>query len=59
MIKEIGADKGNLLDADKSEWPKTVLKLKEKFPKVKCVIPGHGKPGKGKLIDYTIKLFSS
>ena len=59
MIKEIGADKGNLLGAKKSEWPKTVLKVKEKFPKVRYVIPGHGKPGKRMLIDYTIELFSS
>jgi len=59
MIKELGAGKGNLLDANKSEWPKTVSKVKAKFPKAKLIVPGHGKPGKKKLFDYTIALFSN
>ena len=58
MIKELGAGKGNLLDANKTEWPKTVAKVKSKFPKAKLILPGHGKPGKKKLFDYTIELFS-
>tara|TARA_B110000046_G_C12965102_1_gene386313 strand:- start:3 stop:728 length:726 start_codon:yes stop_codon:yes gene_type:complete len=59
MIKEVGAGKGNLSDANKTEWPKTVTKVKNKFRKAKMVIPGHGKPGKKKLFDCTIDLFST
>ena len=59
MIKELGAEKGNIYDADMTEWPNTVGKVKTAFPKAKTVIPGHGSPGKKKLIDYTIKLFSA
>jgi metallo-beta-lactamase class B len=58
MIKCLGADKGYLYDADQEEWPITVGKVKAQFPKVKTVIPGHGKPGNKKLFDYTINLFS-
>lgn len=59
MIKELGAGKGNILDANKTEWPITVEKVKTKFRKAKIVVPGHGKPGRRKLIDYTIDLFSN
>jgi metallo-beta-lactamase class B len=34
-----------------------VRKIKEKYPEVKIVIPGHGKPGGTALFDYTIELF--
>lgn len=58
MIKSKGASKGNVRDADLGEWPITVQKVKDKFPKVKLVVPGHGKPGNKKLFDYTIALFA-
>jgi len=57
LIKELGAGKGNLEDANVKAWPSTVLKLKEKYPQAKIVIPGHGKPGGTGLLDYTIALF--
>jgi metallo-beta-lactamase class B len=57
LIKEIGAGKGNLAEANAEEWPETVKKVKNKFPKVKKVIPGHGKSGGAELLDYTINLF--
>lgn len=57
LIKEIGSEKGNLEDANTKKWPGTVLKLKQKYPQVKVVIPGHGQKGGTKLFDYTIKLF--
>lgn len=58
MVKSNKAGKGNLLDANKKAWPGTVSKVKSKFPRVKLVVPGHGNPGKKKLLKYTIKLFS-
>lgn len=57
LIKETGAGKGNLADANTLAWPQTVAKLKAKYPDAKLVIPGHGKPGGAELFDYTIKLF--
>ncbi|WP_439648983.1 subclass B1 metallo-beta-lactamase [Desertivirga xinjiangensis] len=57
LIKEQGAQKGNLNDADLKAWPSTVQKLKQRFPEVKIVVPGHGKPGGQNLLDYTIELF--
>lgn len=57
LIKEVGAKKGNLEDANVIAWPETVSKLKQKYPGVEIVIPGHGKSGGTELLDYTIKLF--
>ncbi len=57
LIKEWGAGKGNLEDANVQAWSATVAKLKEKYPDTKFVIPGHGKAGGTELFDYTIRLF--
>lgn len=57
LIKAKGAQKGNLADANIKAWPKTVEKLREKYPELKVVIPGHGKPSGVELFDYTIQLF--
>ncbi len=57
LIKEVGATKGNLEDANVLAWPGTVRKLKQKYPQVTIVVPGHGKSGGTELLDYTIHLF--
>lgn len=57
LIKELGAGKGNLEDANVKAWSSSVLKVKQKYPQSKIVIPGHGKPGGTALLDYTIALF--
>ena len=59
LIKEIGAGKGYLGDANSQQWSKTVEKIKSKYPHVKLVIPGHGQLGGSDLIDYTINLFAN
>jgi metallo-beta-lactamase class B len=59
MIKTVGASKGNLADADVVAWPETVAKVKEAFPKVKWVIPGHGQAGGVELLEYTQLLFGA
>ncbi|GAB0155181.1 BcII family subclass B1 metallo-beta-lactamase [Chryseobacterium sp. Alg-005] len=59
LIKEVGAGKGNLEDANISEWSKTVEKIKKKYPNVSLVVPGHGKYGNYELLDYTINLFKA
>lgn len=58
LIKELGASKGFLGDANVADWSKTVTKVKQSFPNTQVVIPGHGLPGGTKLFDYTIQLFT-
>lgn len=58
LIKELGAGKGYLADANILEWPMTVSKIKSEFPELEIVIPGHGKNGGKELLDYTIDLFT-
>ncbi|MFZ9262629.1 MAG: subclass B1 metallo-beta-lactamase [Chitinophagaceae bacterium] len=57
LIKEMNASKGFLGDANTKEWSSTVEKVKNTFPDVKIVVPGHGVAGDIKLLDYTISLF--
>lgn len=57
LLKSLGAKKGNLNDADTTKWSNTVLNIKNKYPDILFVIPGHGKTGDLKLLDYTINLF--
>ncbi|HEV7350389.1 subclass B1 metallo-beta-lactamase [Telluribacter sp.] len=59
LIKETGATKGYLGDANTNEWSATVTRLKQKYSEIKLVIPGHGKPGSTELLDYTIGLFKA
>lgn len=58
LVKEIGAGKGNLEEANVAEWPETIRKLKATYGDAKVIIPGHGKSGGVELLDYTINLFS-
>ena len=58
MIKADGAGKGNLADANTTEWPNTVSRIRNEFGnQVKIVVPGHGDYGGVELLDYTIGLF--
>lgn len=59
LIKEINAGKGNLNDANVSDWAETVRKIKKEYPDVQIVIPGHGETGNKQLLDYTINLFTN
>lgn len=58
LIKEVGAGKGNLEDANVDEWANTVRAVKKAYPGLRFVIPGHGKAGGMDLLDYTIEMFS-
>ena len=57
LVKEFGAGKGNLADANTLAWSNTIRSLQEKYPNVKIVIPGHGEHGDTSLLSYTINLF--
>lgn len=57
LVKELEASKGYLGDANLAEWSNTVQRVKAAYPNVKIVVPGHGKSGDVKLLDYTIGMF--
>ena len=59
LIKELDASKGYLGDANLSTWSSTVEAVKKEYPTVKIVVPGHGKYGDKKLLDYTTQLSES
>lgn len=58
LIKSLGASRGNLADADTTHWPITIKRIKEAYPELTMVVPGHGQPGNSQLLDYTIGLFT-
>ncbi len=57
LIKTLKASKGYLGDANQAEWSNTVEKVRNAYPNVAIVVPGHGEHGDKKLLDYTIELF--
>ena len=57
LIKSMGSSKGNLADADVMRWSSTVEEIKTTYPRLKIVIPGHGRIGGPELLDYTADLF--
>jgi metallo-beta-lactamase class B len=59
LIKEMGAQKGFLGDANVNSWSNTVEAVKNRFPAAKIVVPGHGAFGNRDLLDYTINLFKT
>jgi metallo-beta-lactamase class B len=59
LIKEVGASKGNLEDANTGAWSETVGSVKKQYPDIRVVIPGHGTAGGTALLDYTRSLFNT
>lgn len=57
LIKSLKSGKGNLADANTDEWSNTVRKIKQAYPTLKHVIPGHGRFGGADLLDYTVAMF--
>jgi len=57
LIRSLGANRGYVGDANVEEWSNTVTKIKMAYPSINVVIPGHGKPGGYKLLNYTISLY--
>jgi len=57
ILKEMGASKGNLADADTTAWSGSIRCIRKKFPQARILVPGHGQYGGRQLLDYTEKLF--
>lgn len=49
---------GNTADANVEEWPRSILRVRERFADAEIVVPSHGSPGDRSLLDHTIALFS-
>jgi metallo-beta-lactamase class B len=59
MVKSIGANKGNVADANLKNWSRAIRKVLKKFPDAKLVVPGHGPVGDASLLEYTADLFDN
>lgn len=59
LIKELDASKGYLGDANVDAWSGTVERVTRTYPQVKIVVPGHGRYGDRRLLDYTFGLFKT
>ena len=58
MLKAVGAGKGNLADANEDTGSASMQAVKNRYPRLKLAIPGHGDSGGMELLDFTIKLFN-
>jgi len=57
LIKSLNSKNlGNITQGDLEEYPKTLMKLLDKFQDVEIVIPGHGDLGGIELIEHTLEL---
>ncbi len=45
---------GNVADANLENWPRVILKLRDAYPDVKLIVPGHGPCGDGSLLTHTL-----
>lgn len=43
-------------EASIADWPESVRKVREKYSKIKLVVPGHGALAGPEMLDHTIKL---
>ena len=60
LIKSMASESlGSIVDANLSEWPQSIQKVKEKYGDAEVVIPGHGKSGGTELIEHTLELFNN
>jgi metallo-beta-lactamase class B len=58
MVRSLGGSLGYTREAV-VEWPRTIQDLLERYPDVKLVVPGHGRPGGKELLEHTLQLLSS
>jgi metallo-beta-lactamase class B len=57
MVKELKSGTlGNLADANRAEWPKTLSRVLAEYSTAEIVIPGHGEFGGKELLTHTLEL---
>jgi metallo-beta-lactamase class B len=47
---------GNVADADVANWPVAVARVRERYPEVRVVVPGHGAVGGAGALPWTERL---
>ena len=57
LVKSLTSGRGYLGDARVEEWSNTVSGIKQAYPDVQYVIPGHGRHGDISLLNFTIEMF--
>lgn len=50
---------GYLGDADVAAWPKSLRRVRARYPDAEILLPGHGVPGGLELLDHTITVIGS
>lgn len=59
-VHELARDNaGNVADARLSVWPGSIRRVRQRYPEVVAVVPGHGVPGGVELLDHTIALLEA
>lgn len=59
LVKSVESkDLGYIAEADLNAWPKSINKLKEKYPDAKYVVTGHQAWKGQESLDYTLELLS-
>lgn len=56
LVKRKGGSAGYTAEADLTAWPDTIRKVIAAFPEATVVVPGHGAPGTGEYLQYTVTL---
>jgi metallo-beta-lactamase class B len=60
LVKEMAATSlGYTTDANLAQYPATLRRLEEEFPRMRIVVPGHGKWGGRELIEHTLELLAA
>jgi len=49
-------DMGNLANADIGRWERSIIRVRDRFGKATCVVPGHQAWGGDQLLDHTLQL---
>ncbi|MCG8588674.1 MAG: subclass B1 metallo-beta-lactamase [Proteobacteria bacterium] len=50
---------GNLGDANVTSWPDAVRAIRDRYPRVEVVVPGHGPLGNAQLLVHTLRLLEA
>lgn len=57
LIKSLDTgDLGNIKEANLKEWPLSLERVKEQYPDIKIIVPGHGDFGDLELLEHTLNL---
>ena len=60
FVKSVAAtDLGNVEESDPVQWSKGVAALRQRYPRTRTVVPGHGAAGGTELLAHTAELLAA